>query len=187
MENRKRSQQRRWRKWDVSGMKVTRFGWKWKFCGNAASREAIWWYERDLKERVTGAALSKRPSAAQRQLHPRSTSSPLPSVDSTSAKTGFEVCFTEGVPCNAHRASFKSVTDRASQDPASPSPALSPRSLERFWWCQRGQTDKGRWRAWHWAKKYKSARKEMESTNARLLFNIMHLLCSFPLKKVQNF
>lgn len=79
---------------------------------------------------MTGAALSKRPSAAQRQLHPRS--SPLPNVDSTSAKTGFEVCFAEGVPCNAHRASFKSVTDRASQDPASQSPALSLRSLEHF-------------------------------------------------------
>lgn len=77
MENRKRSQQRRWRKWDVSWMKVNRIGWKWKICGNAVSTEAIWWYEQGLKETVTGAAPSKRPSAAQRQLHPRSTSSPL--------------------------------------------------------------------------------------------------------------
>lgn len=77
MENRKRSQQRRWRKWDVSWMKVNRIGWKWKICGNAVSTEAIWWYEQGLKETVTGAAPSKRPSAAQRQLHPRSASSPL--------------------------------------------------------------------------------------------------------------
>ena len=57
---------------------------------------------------MTGAALSKRPKAAQRQLHPRS--SPLLSpqnVDSTSAQTGFEVCFAEGVPCNAHRTSLR--------------------------------------------------------------------------------
>lgn len=46
-------------------------------CGNAASAEAIWWCERRLRETVTGAALSKSSSAAQRQLHPRS--SPLPS------------------------------------------------------------------------------------------------------------
>ena len=55
-----------------------------------------------------------RPNAAQRLLYPRS--SPLPNVDSTSAKTGFEVCSAEGVPCTARRASFNSVTHKASRD-----------------------------------------------------------------------